>query len=115
MPMREVSFAHVGAGLYSIASIPGDTGILVGACLSQAVGCFPAVVTGPAQFYGAIYLSSIDTRVPVPAILLAQGRLGTYTAISWTGRIIRDSGQILIAHIAGAVNCTFTIRALTEP
>lgn len=115
MPMREVYGNILAAVGSAIVSIPGDTGILHAICLSQIVGDAPLVYRWPAQYYAAIYLSSIDTSQPFPYIMLAQGRVGTYAAISWTGRIRRELGQSIIGVLTGYQDATFALRALTEP
>jgi len=115
MPLREVIHAHGGFAGYSSISLPSDTGILTAASLTIAVNQALIANRGPAQYYGALYLSSIDTINPTPAILLAQGRFGSYTSVSWFGSIKREPGQVLIGIIGGFTDTIITLRSLSEP
>jgi hypothetical protein len=114
MPMRQITGNFVGIATTAIITIPGDVGVLKAACLSQASGELAANYRRPAQYYAAIYISIADTSQPFPYIMLAQGRIGSYTAISWTGHIIREPGQLLFGLLCGNIDCVFTLRSFTE-
>jgi hypothetical protein len=114
MPLRTVTGLLVAVDHHAELVLPGDTGILHAATLNYTHDGTPLYFREPAAYFGAIYLISLDTTQPRPFILLAQGRFGSFTAVSWTGRIQRDPSFALMANVEGFANTPFTLSALVE-
>jgi hypothetical protein len=114
MPIRATTAPHSGTTRHSTIILPAETGILRAVTLMQDQGQISAFSRGAAEYWAAIYISSQDLPRPVPLIWLAEGRLGSYNAVFWTGHIATEPAMIVVASITGTADSAFSLRLKCE-
>lgn len=114
MPISEAELQFTAALPYDQFTLPVEKGDLTSVSVMQTPGEAGPRFAYPAAFYGAIYLADTNLTVPIPMILLAEGRFGSHTCVSWHGRIKMEPSSVLVALIAGYQASAFTLRAHKE-
>jgi len=114
MPFRTTEGYHNGVVRASRLLLPFSSGRLTGVTFSfsadqRGLGGFPA-----SALWGQVFLSSIETPITYNLFLLASGRFGSFSSISWTGSIKSERDFVIRAEAFGLDNCYLCLRLLTE-
>lgn len=114
MPISEAELQFTAALPYDRVLLPVEQGDLTAVSIMQTPGEAGPRFFSPAAFYAAIYLASTDVAAPIPGLLLAEGRIGSHTAVTWTGKIKMEPSSVVVGVIAGFAATAFTLRAFKE-
>jgi len=114
MPISEAELVFDAVLPYDQFTLPVEKGELTAVSIMQTPGQAGPNFAYPAAFYAAIYLADTNLTVPIPMVLLAEGRLGSHTAVTWHGRIKMEPSSVLVALVAGYQATSFTLRAFKE-
>jgi len=66
--------------------------------------------TGVNEYYGEIWLASIETPTPTKLVMLTAGGFGKQYAISWTGRIPCEPSMAVIAFVGSLATNIVPVR-----
>lgn len=114
MPISEAQLNFTAVDLFDRLPLPCEKGVLVSTSFMRHLGDSAAGWLSPAHYYAAIYLTTSDRTIPDPMILLAEGRIGSFNAVTWHGRIQMEPNSCLVALVSGFFDGIFTLRAMKE-